>query len=221
MNNPLSARRIFIVEDDAATRSALVDKIDVSSHHQVVGAVGMLAEARQWLSSSRADVLLVDLELPDGNGIDLIGEQARANQQLPILVISVFGDEQRVVRAISAGAQGYLLKDDEGEEIVHVIDRLLAGESPISPRIAAHLISCFRERIPGEPASQPLSDRELEVLKLARKGLSYKETAALMGVSVNTVGTYTKRIYAKLSVSSREEAIFEAQQLGLMRETPE
>ncbi len=213
--------RVFIVEDEAMTRQMLIDHIDASPTHRVVGAVGSLAEARAQLSGATPDALLVDLQLPDGDGTELIREQARCTPSLPVLVISVFGDEGRVVQAISAGAQGYLLKDDTGEEIVAAIDRLLRGESPISPAIATHLIRHFQQR-PAPTAAQTaeaetsLSQRELEVLQLAAKGLSYRETAELLGVSVNTVGTYTKRIYGKLAVSSRAEALFEARQLGLM-----
>ena len=207
---------ILVVEDDAATRAMLVDKINRSKRHAVVGAVGSLADARRSVDESNPDVLLVDLQLPDGNGIDLISEQSARNPALPILVISVFGDEERVVNAISAGAQGYLLKDDEEDAIVDAIDHLLRGESPISPSIATHLIRRFRQVKPQRQDHNPLSDRELEVLELAAKGLSYRETAALMDVSVNTVGTFTKRIYTKLAVSSRAEAIFEARQMGLM-----
>ncbi|MEO1244174.1 MAG: response regulator transcription factor [Pseudomonadota bacterium] len=207
---------IFVVEDDASTRAMLVDKISRSKRHRVVGAVGSLASARRTLAKWNPDILLVDLQLPDGNGIDLISEQTLRNPGLPILVISIFGDEERVISAIGAGAQGYLLKDDDEDIILDAVDRLLRGESPISPSIAAHLIHRFRQLAPNPQNTHPLSDRELEVLQLASKGLSYRETAALMGVSVNTVGTFTKRIYTKLAVSSRAEAIFEARQMGLV-----
>jgi DNA-binding NarL/FixJ family response regulator len=211
---------VFIVEDQPATRRMLVEQIEASPGHRVVGAVGTIADARRALPGAGADVLLVDLQLPDGDGVTLIREHAARAASLPVLVISVFGDERRVVEAISAGAQGYLLKDDSGDEIVAAIDRLLRGESPISPAIATHLIRRFRDSGPlagvqGE-LETALSGRELEVLQLAAKGLSYRETAELLGVSVNTVGTYTKRIYSKLAVSTRAEAVFEAQQLGLM-----
>ncbi len=210
---------IFVVEDDASTRAMLIDKINRSKHHDVVGAVGSLADARRALEEQHPDVLLVDLQLPDGSGIDLISEQTSRDPALPILVISIFGDEERVVNAIGAGAQGYLLKDDDEDIIVDAVDRLLRGESPISPSIAVHLIRRFRQLTPNRQDSHPLSDRELEVLQLATKGLSYRETAELMGVSVNTVGTFTKRIYTKLAVSSRAEAIFEARQMGLVPES--
>lgn len=210
---------VFVVEDDASTRAMLIDKISRSKRHDVTGAVGSLSSARRALKKEQPDILLVDLQLPDGSGIDLISEQTLRNPALPILVISIFGDEERVVNAISAGAQGYLLKDDEEETILDAVDCLLRGQSPISPSIAVHLIHRFRQLVPNRQETHPLSDRELEVLQLATKGLSYRETAELMGVSINTVGTFTKRIYTKLAVSSRAEAIFEARQMGLMSDS--
>ena len=210
---------VFVVEDDASTRAMLIDKIGRSERHAVTGAVGSLSSARRALKEEQPDILLVDLQLPDGSGIDLISEQTLRNPALPILVISIFGDEERVVNAIGAGAQGYLLKDDEEDAILDAVDCLLLGQSPISPSIAVHLIRRFRQLVPNRQEMHPLSDRELEVLQLATKGLSYRETAALMGVSINTVGTFTKRIYTKLAVSSRAEAIFEARQMGLMSDS--
>ena len=166
--------------------------------------------------------MLVDLQLPDGDGAELIAEYTALHPEVPILVISVFGDETSVVRALSAGAQGYLLKDDTGEDVADAIRHVMSGQSPISPAIATYLIRRLQqptEKLPSCPAThsdQVLSARELEVLQLASKGLTYQETADALNVSVNTVGTYTRRVYTKLAVTSRAEALFEARQLGLM-----
>lgn len=212
--NPI---KVCVVEDDPMTRNRLLSKIDAGAMLSVAGAAESLETARTLLAEVVPDVLLVDLHLPDGDGTTLIEEQTHLRPGLPILVISVFGDEQRVVRAISAGAQGYLLKDDDSEEIAQAIEQMMQGQSPISPAIASHLIRHFQPaRVGAEAPVSPLSERELEVLKLAAKGLTYQEAAELMGVTVNTVGTYTMRVYTKLAVNSRSEAIFEARQLGLM-----
>ena len=210
--------RVFILEDDAEMRESLLARLGTDSGVMSVGAVGTVADARESLSSTRADVLLFDLQLPDGNAVELIAEQHANNPDIPILVISVFGDEDRVIGAIEAGARGYLLKDDAGEDLVDAIRRAVAGESPISPAIARHLIRRFQTGQSNESVNDnPLSERELEVLRLASKGLTYQETATALQVSVNTVGTYTRRIYQKLAVGSRAQALFEARQMGLMR----
>jgi DNA-binding NarL/FixJ family response regulator len=215
--------KLFILEDDEATRASLVRRLHGKPGLRVWGEAGSLAEADVLLSAGKPDILLVDLQLPDGDATELIARQAALRPELPVLVISVFGDELRVVRAIEAGARGYLLKDDAGDDIAQAVTRAVAGESPLSPAIARHLIRRLRpeaSRGPNAPAAMEpvLSKREFEVLRLASKGLTYQETAQLLEVSVNTVGTYTRRIYQKLSVGSRAEALFEARQRGLMRD---
>ena len=214
----VATTRVFVLEDDARTRDSLLRKLAASASIEIAGAAGSLADARAALSGLGVDAFLFDLQLPDGNAIDLIREQRAERPKAPALVISVFGDEERVIAAIEAGAQGYLLKDDSGEDLADAVHRAIAGESPISPAIARHLIRRF-QATPNttEPASEnPLSERELEVLQLAAKGLTYQETAEILGVSINTIGTYTRRVYQKLAVTSRAQAIFEARQMGWM-----
>lgn len=214
--------RVFVLEDDIPTRDGLVRRLAADSSLHVCGTAGSLAEAAASLATCNPDTLLVDLQLPDGDSTNLIAEWNQRSPDTPILVISVFGDETRVIGAIEAGARGYLLKDDTGEELVDSIHRAVAGESPISPAIARHLIRRFQPQKPSTPkdgtADNLLSARELEVLRLASKGFTYQETATVLGVTVNTIGTYTRRVYTKLAVSSRAQAIFEARQLGLMGE---
>lgn len=211
---------VFILEDDVPTRQSLQRRLDADAGFSVIAAVGTIAQARTALGAHKPDVLLVDLQLPDGNATALIREHTTNTPDAPVLVISVFGDEERVIAAIEAGARGYLLKDDSGEELVDSIHRVRNGESPISPAIARHLIRRYQPEVmqkpPAETLEHALSDREMEVLRLASKGLTYQETAQALGVTVNTVGTYTRRIYTKLEVSSRAQALFEARQLGLM-----
>lgn len=217
MASPL---RVFLLEDDARTRASLLHRLQSSESITVVGDSGTLAEARAALEGLAVDAFLFDLQLPDGNSIALIREQHALRPEAPVLVISVFGDEERVISAIEAGARGYLLKDEPGEDLADAVRRAVAGESPISPAIARHLIRRFQDACDtAEPqADNPLSERELEVLRLAAKGLTYQETAEILGVSINTVGTYTRRVYQKLAVNSRAQAIFEARQMGWMRD---
>jgi len=209
---------VFIVEDHVLTRESLRTRIEAHPKLRVGVAVGSAADGLAALAVARPDVLLADLGLPDGSGIDVIRGAARRYPGLPIMVITVFGNEQRVVGAIQAGASGYLLKDDPAHEIGTAIELLLAGGSPISPAIARHLIRHFQAP-PAAPETtgwEPLSARELEVLNLASKGFSYAEIAQLLGLSPNTIASYTKHIYVKLAVGSRSEAVYEALRLGLL-----
>jgi DNA-binding NarL/FixJ family response regulator len=208
---------VYIVEDDEVTRRSLCDRMRARGDIDVAVAVGTCTEIRAALRQGRPDVLLVDLGLPDGNGVDVIAEAATRHAGLPIMVITVFGDERRVVRAIKAGATGYLLKDDPTHEIGAAIQLLLEGGSPISPAIARHLIRLFQPAPANETQAEGrLTAREQEVLSLAAKGFSYAEIAQMLNLSANTIASYTKHIYEKLAVSSRSEAIYEASRLGLI-----
>jgi DNA-binding NarL/FixJ family response regulator len=192
----------------------------------VAGAFGTLAQALAFAAAEPLDMALVDLNLPDGSGTTLIRtlKQAALSTKVSVpevLVISVLGDETNVLRAIEAGAGGYLLKDASDIEIAAALQQLHAGGAPLSPSIAVHLM---RRLQPKKHASgsalarndSHLSDKEVQLLRLIAKGLRYEEVGALMGLRYNTVASYAKEIYRKLQVSGRAEAVYEATQLGLM-----
>jgi len=213
---------IFVVEDNELTRQSLVRRItDAGAELKVTTAVGSCREIRAALEVSRPEVLLVDLGLPDGDGLDIIRDATRRWPEVLVMVITVFGDEVRVVSAIKAGAAGYLLKDDPAVSIGAALHQLLAGGSPISPAIARHLIRHFRgdAEQPAPPSAVRLTNREMDVLSLASKGFSYGEIAALLSLTPSTVSSYTKNIYEKLAVSSRSEAVYEATRMGLISRT--
>jgi len=211
---------VLLVEDDPATRERLAHSVRQVEGLALLAAVGDCASALQWLASSPAPrVLLVDLELPDGSGIDIIRAARIQAPAADAMVISVFGDEAHVVAAIEAGATGYLLKDALPDEIGEAIMKLIAGESPISSAIARHLLRRFQPSpaAAAETVATPhLTPREHDVLRLIAKGLSYARMAETLGMSANTINSHIKQIYRKLEVRSRGEAVFEALQLGLV-----
>lgn len=216
--NPTS---ILIVEDEPEFLRSYCEAIGREPGFQLVGAVTTLAAAQALLAHSVPDVLVVDLGLPDGNGADLIRGAAKQRPDCDILVVTVFGDDRHVLGAIEAGATGYILKDSPGGELVRCIRELRAGGSPISPSIARRLLS--RMRAPEQPAAggaaageNPLTEREAEILRLIAKGLSFADVGAAVGISAHTVVAHVKKIYRKLSVHSRGEAVFEATQMGLL-----
>jgi len=215
-----SRQPVVVVEDDYNTRARLGRAVAAHPELTLAATAGTIADGRAALAAHRPAVLLVDLGLPDGSGIELITEARRTSPGTLAMVITVFGDESHVVAAIEAGAMGYLLKDESPEHIGRSILEILAGGSPISPPIARHLLRRFRDVAaePGVAADVPrLSDREHQVLTLIVKGFSYAEIAGLLGVSGHTVTTHVRSIYRKLEVHSRGEAVYEALQLGLVK----
>ena len=214
---------VILVEDDEQTRARLARAIDGHPQLVLLGGAATCQAARALLAAHEPRVLITDLGLPDGSGIELIRETRAAYPEALTLVMTVFGDEQHVVAAIEAGAMGYLLKDGTADYIGTSILEMIAGGSPISPPIARYLLRRF-----GAPTAAPaprtapppaarLSEREHEVLTLIVKGFSYAEIAGLLGVSAHTVTTHVRGIYRKLEVHSRGEAVYEALAMGLVK----
>lgn len=215
---------VLLLEDDPVTRDRLAGIVAAAPGLTLAAALPDVRSALAWLAAHEPpQVLLADLQLPDGSGIDVIRRLRRDAPASEAMVISVFGDEGHVVAAIEAGATGYLLKDASADEIVQGIGRLIAGESPISSAIARHLLRRFQPPTVAPacaPVASPLTPREREVLQLIAKGLSYQHIAQALQMSPHTVTTHIKQIYRKLEVHSRGEAVFEAQQLGLLPPGP-
>ncbi|MCB1605605.1 MAG: response regulator transcription factor [Xanthomonadales bacterium] len=209
---------VVVVEDEPGTRERLASIIAAQTGFHLLGAVGSLTAARQLLQQIEPDVVLLDLGLPDGSGLALLEDKRRQGLVFEVLVISVLGDERSVLAAIEAGAGGYLLKDADNAAVARAIVQLREGGAPLSPTIAVHLMRRLQAPVgrTSESESLGLSPRELELLRLIAKGLSYEEVAQVLGLRYNTITSYAKELYRKLQVHSRAEAVFEAQQLGLV-----
>jgi DNA-binding NarL/FixJ family response regulator len=213
-----SAVSVLLVEDDAPTRERLRDALRGAGDFQVRTAA-TLAEARAALEAEPPRVLLTDLQLPDGHGVELIRETRQSAPDTEIMVISILGDEQSVISAIMVGATGYLLKDAFPNDIAATVRDLVAGHSPISASIARFIV----RRTQGARATVPalstakLTPREIDILWGIAKGFSYAEIAEHLGLSKQTVPGHIKSIYRKLEVNTRGEAVFEALQQGLIR----
>lgn len=214
---------ILLVEDDAPTCWRLQDAL-VKAGYEVRSA-STLSEARQALNGGAPRVLLTDLRLPDGHGIELIRETRRRFPDTEIMVISALGDEESVISAITVGATGYLLKDAFPTDIATTVRDLVAGHSPISASIARFIVRRTQgtaqnsaEPPPGPPLNTArLTPREIDILWGIAKGFSYAEIASHLGLSRQTVPGHIKNIYRKLEVHTRSEAVFEAVQQGLIK----
>lgn len=217
--------RVALVEDDVNFQNAIVTAIAAAADVVLVGVSSTRTEGLLALLAPPADVLLVDLGLPDGSGIDVIEAAHQRWPNCAVMVYTTFGDEAHVLQSIEAGASGYLLKDSAPDNMLAEIRSLHGGGSPISPLIARQILTRFREatdpsltvpaiRVADTPAL--LSSREKQVLELITKGFTAEEIARLMLVSVHTVQTYVRRVYGKLKVTSKAEAIYEARQQGIL-----
>lgn len=216
-----SSIRVAMVEDDAASRHALAGAVAQAPGMRMAWAAASRGEALARLQGEPLDVLLVDLGLPDGTGLDVIAAARAALPGCAVMVSTIFGDETHVLRAVEAGAMGYVLKDLSAAELVAEIRSLHAGGSPINPLVARKLLlrQQFAAQVPA-PAEPPatLSAREAEVLRLVARGYTADEVAAALGVSPHTVQTFVRRIYTKLQVGSRAEAVREGQRQGWLSE---
>ncbi len=209
---------VVIVEDDERFRAAFATSVAEAPDMRLAGSAGDLAPGLRLLREQRPDVLLVDLGLPGGSGVELI---RYANDHLPdtdVMVVSVFGDEPHVMASLEAGATGYLLKDAQAADVTEQIRSLRAGGSPISPVIARQLLLRLTPQAAPVVDEALLSPQERQVLTLSAKGFNFEEIARMLEVSRHTVMTYVKRSYRKLQVHSKTEAIYEARKLGLVRD---
>lgn len=214
--------QVIVVEDEPTYAMRFCEAINSTVGLHLAGCFPQATSAIEWLKNNKPDVLLCDLGLPDLPGISVINYCALRYPNTDIMVISMFEDESHVLRALEAGASGYLLKDSLTNEIPNKIFELIHGGSPMSPVIARMVLKRFQVNTSANISAKTaealpmLTPKELLVLNRIAQGFKYLEIASQEGITVNTVATHVKHIYEKLAVNSRSEAVFEAQQLGLL-----
>ncbi|MEO9635280.1 MAG: response regulator transcription factor [Roseobacter sp.] len=210
--------RIAIVEDDSIVREHFIEIISSAPGFDLTGVAPNLARASD-LIDQKPDLFLIDIGLPDGSGLDFV-PKIKAGCNAKALVVTSFGDRETVVRAIRAGADGYLLKDSSPSVILDGIKVTLEGGAPISAAAAVYLLDRLRDGAEIEVATREdsgLTPREIELLELFAKGESYKDAARTLGISPLTIGNHVKSIYRKLAVHSRGEAVYEAIKTGQLK----
>lgn len=212
---------IMIVEDETHTLNRLAGIVASQPDLRLIGTSTTFTEGLELLMKSMPDILLTDLGLPDGSGIDLIRIISHQHLKTLAMVITVFGDETHVIDAMKAGASGYLLKDSDPHDITYSIRQMIKGGAPMSPGIAGYLLKYFRDDARSkedEPVKTRLTETERTILQLVSKGYTSKEIAEVNHLSYYTVTTHIKNIYQKLSINNRAEAVMEAIKLGLVRQ---
>ena len=212
---------VAMVEDQAGTRERLALALARAPRLALTFAAGTAAEILEWLRDNSVDVLLVDLELPDRSGFEVIAHCRAVSPGTEVMVITMFGDEANMMRAFEAGARGYLLKDGTEDDLAQHVLNLHAGGSPMTPIIARQLLARLT-LAPAQAGQAGLRDtdtmtaREHDILVKLSRGYTYAEVAGLLEIAPSTVQSHVKNIYSKLAVHSKAEAIFEARQLGLL-----
>ncbi|KRG65611.1 hypothetical protein ABB26_03445 [Stenotrophomonas humi] len=212
---------ILIVDDDAASLARLARLVAELLEPQPVRlrTAANLADARDLLQRESFALALVDMQLPDGTGTDLIAWMQRQVTQVQAVIVSAFAEEEAIFAALRAGAVGYLLKDRDDIELRVALRSLQRGGAPIDPMIARRILAFVPAATPAAPApaaSVPLSERELGILGLVAQGYGNREIAELLSLSRLTIEAHTRNIYRKLAVGSRTAAVFEARVLGLL-----
>ncbi|MGH8243217.1 MAG: response regulator [Steroidobacteraceae bacterium] len=214
---------VVVVEDDASFRERFAEILSRDGGFRVRALAETVAGGLAAVNAQTIDLLVVDLGLPDGDGIEVIRAATERQPDCAAIVVTVFGDEEHVVSAIEAGARGYLLKDCDEEEFMTAVRDLLAGGSPVSPMVARLVLNrlCRASSAPaaaddGTDEGVELSERESEILTLVAKGFSFGDVCSLLSITQNTVKTHVNRIYRKLAVHSRGQAVYEATRMGLI-----
>ena len=207
--------RIFVADDHAIVRKGLRTLIASETGMELVGEAADGIEAATKIRALRPDIILMDLVMPRQDGLETI---IKVKQELPearIVVLTSFAEEEKVFAAIKAGALGYLLKDTSPEQLLQAIYDVHRGESSLHPTIALKLIRELRQPSTLPPTDDPLTDREVEVVKLVAQGLTNQEIAELLFISERTVGNHIGSILGKLHLANRTQAALYALRKGL------
>jgi DNA-binding NarL/FixJ family response regulator len=213
--------QILLLEDQNTTRHIIYTIIAADPELQLAASFTTSSAGLGWLQYHSPDVLIVDLMLGDGSGIDVMRYCANRYPTCAILVLTCSGDTEKVDASIKAGALGYLLKDDGLHILPKAIKELMYGGSPVSAFVARRLFMLAKEdqidySCKPETSSIKFTERERTVLKLIALGMTYEEIGNKLFISVATVQNYIKRLYRKLSVNSRAKAAIEARKLGII-----
>jgi NarL family two-component system response regulator LiaR len=207
--------RVLIVDDQAIVRKGIRALLEQVEHIEVVGEAGDGREAVAQAESLRPDVILMDLVMPEMDGIAAIRHITTDQAEARILVLTSFAGDDQVFPAIKAGALGYLLKDSDPEDLLAAIESVYRGEPSLSPAIAQKVLVELRQPSDRPPTPDPLTDREVEVIRLVAKGLSNQEIAERLVVTEATVRAHVSNILSKLHLANRTQAALYALREGL------
>lgn len=206
MNKPI---RILLADDHPSLRTGLASILNSHDHLIVVAEAGSGSEALEKAAETKPDVLILDLRMPEGDGIETTRALVERNPDVRILILTTYDNEEDIFNALDAGARGYILKDTTSEEIIEAVRQVHAGNRFLPPAVAS--------RLADRMIRQSLTPRELDVLRLVSRGRTNKEIAGAMFISEETIKSHMKGLFQKLGVHDRAEAVAIALQRGLLR----
>ena len=198
---------ILIYEDNAFMRDSISQMIRNAEGFECKGAYENCARVEQQVTDAIPDVVLMDIEMPDVDGLEGLRVIRRINPTVHVIMLTVFDDNDRIISAIQSGASGYLLKNTPPDKILESIVDVVNGGAPMTPSIARKVLQLFPRSTTNTQELNKLTSREKQVLQLLERGNSYKMISAEIGISIETVRTFIKRIYEKLQVHSATEAV--------------
>ena len=222
MADTMTPIRILLVDDQALFREGLRTLLSVHADLEVVGEAGNREEAVRLAAAAHPNVVLMDVQMPALDGVAATRRLRAARPECHVIMLTTFDDDEKVFEGLRAGAVGYLLKDAPSEKLVEAIRAAARGESFLQPSVAAKVVAEFArlaEKSPArsQPLIEPLSERELEILRLVAGGASNKEIAAKLVIAEGTVKNHLTNILGKLSVRDRVQAALKAKELGLIQ----
>ncbi len=198
---------ISLVEDNHQLRGTLARLLDCAEGFRCVSQYANAEDALAGLPKDNPDVVLMDINLPGINGVECVRRLKQIAPGISAVMLTAYEDTENIFNALAAGATGYLLKRAPRAELLDAIREVKRGGSPMTTHIARKVVQSFQKASPAAPTSETLSAREQEVLDFLSQGFLYKEIADKMGISYETVHTYIRRIYEKLQVRTRTEAV--------------
>jgi len=200
------AIRVFLVDDHEVVRRGLKDLLDAEDDFEVVGDAATAGMALAGIASTDPDVAVLDVRLPDGNGVEVCREVRARNPRIACLMLTSFGDDEALFDAIMAGAAGYLLKDIRGHDLIEAVRHVASGESLLDPSVTGKVLERLRKGNDEDPRLTSLSDQERKILVLIADGLTNRQIAERMHLAEKTVKNYVSNLLAKLGMHRRTEA---------------
>lgn len=202
--------KVAIIEDHQKFRECLEFLLNNTDGYRCTGSFRTMEEALQKIGFDPPDLVLVDIGLPGMSGVEGVRILKERYPNMLLLMNTIYDDDERIFDALCAGASGYLLKKMPPAQLLDCIKEAVAGGAPMSPEVASRVIALFREIRPPERTDYQLTAHELRILHLLAEGHSYKTAAAELGVSVKTISFHLQKIYEKLQVHSKSEAVSKA-----------